>query len=256
MARWLPFALIGGAVAGGFYWLGRSKSKAETPQLPPPGPPQPTPQQEEIQRLAAQAADSAQRAKALETQVANLTAAAAAAPPAQKKTLEDAKAKLIAAAASNAQQAKAANAELVKKAQVEQAAKKAAEAVAAKGPMYPEGLQAKFDGKSAIIKKAWQDGQGNWHYMIDLETGLPWPANKLKDKAISEVELRKQVSERGGIVLKPGQFYGSGLEVYRNGQGGYIEKAEKNASGDWIYSIRNWGSPVSQRELLGILVRA
>ena len=259
MARWLPFALIGGAVAGGFYWLGRSKSKAETPQLPPPGPPQPTPQQEEIQRLAAQAADSAQRAKALETQVANLTVSAAAAPPAQKKMLEEAAAKLLIAAASNEQQAKALKAQVVVKAQAEQAAKKVAEAQAAAGPMYPKGLTAKFSGNTAVIKNAWQDGQGNWHYKIDLDHPLPWPLKPytLKDKEVSEVYLRQQLAEQGHITLQPGQAYAQGVEVYgANRQGGYIQKAEKNAAGEWVYTLQGWGNPVTQRELLGILTRA
>jgi hypothetical protein len=255
MSRIVPLAILGGIIGGGVYLLTRPK-KGAADVLPPQAPPGPPPAQAEIKKLAEQVAVETEKQQALKVQLDNLSAAAAKAPPAVKAQLEAAKVQLAAAAAQGAEKQKVLKAQLVEKAAAEVAAARKAEDKAAGGPMYPVGLEAKFSGKAARIKKAWQDGQGNWHYVVDLETGLPWPANKLKDKQISEVALRQQLAERGGIYLQPGQAYGQGIEIYRNGQGGYIEKAEKNSTGHWLYTVRGWPNPVTQNEILGILTRA
>jgi len=248
----LELLLFGGAVGGLVYLATRPGGVPQWPAAPP----QPTPPQAEIKKLAAEVAAETEKQQAVKAQLDNLTAAAAKAPPAVKQQLEAAKAQLAAAAAQGAEKQKALKAELVSKAAVEVAAARKAEDKAAAGPMYPVGLQAKFSGNVAVIKKAWQDGQGNWHYKIDLDHPLLIGSIKLRDKEVSEVYLRQQLAEQGHITLQPGQAYAQGIEIYRNGQGGLVMRAEKNQTGHWLYTMRGWSNPVTQNELLGILTRA
>jgi len=148
---------------------------------------------------------------------------------------------------------KAMKLELVAKAKAEQAARKAAEEKAAKGPMYPTGLMVRFGKREATITAAHQDAQGAWHYSISLKAG---EFLGLGDGVyqMSETDVRSKVQEEVG-PLQPGQAFAPNVTIYRNGQGGRIESATKNAAGVWQYVISGWGAPVSQSELLGILTR-
>jgi len=136
----------------------------------------------------------------------------------------------------------------------EKAAKKAAEDKAAEGPLYPVGLSATYEGKSATITQAHKDEQGIWRYSVDVKAGMPF---EIGDGVyqLSEPELRQEMVNRFNASLSPGQAYSAGMLLSRNGVCGLIEKAYKSATGDWLYSVAGWSSPVTQRELLGILVR-
>jgi hypothetical protein len=253
MARVLELLLFGGAIGGAVYYFTRpSKAAVLPPGLPQP-PTEAQKNQAEIQRLAAQVAAETQKQDAVKTQLANLSAAAAKAPPAAKAQLEAAKAQLAAAVAQGAGKAKALNAELAAKAQAEQAAKKAAEAKAVAGPLYPVGLDVFFGKRQATITTAQRDAQGVWQYTAYVKSGEPFGIGS-RSYPFDEAALRQAMQSQVGTI-EPGQFAVAGVRVYRNGQGGEILKAEKNATGEWTYVIKNWGSPVTQKELLGILTR-
>ena len=253
MGRILELLLVGGAVGGAVYYFTRP-SKAATPQLPPPGPPPPNPNEERIKNLSAQVSAETQKQEALQAQVKSMSAAAAAAPAAQKQQLEAAKAKVVLAATQAADKQKALKNELAERAQAEQAAKKAAEAKAAAGPMYPKDLDVRFGKRKAVITEAHQDGQGNWHYTAKVDSGELWGIGS-GTYQFSEADMRQKIQAEVG-PLQPGQFAVAGVTVYRHGQGGYIQKAEKNAAGEWQYTIQGWPNAVAQSELQGILVRA
>jgi hypothetical protein len=256
VANAFELLLLGGAV-GGLAWYIARPSKAAAgggASLPPPAPPPPNPNEERIKALAVQVNAETQKQEALKAQVASLTAAAKAAPPAQKKQLEDAKAKLVAAASGTAQKTAALKNELAERAQAEQAAKKAAEAAAAKGPMYPVGLEATFGGKWVKIIQAWQEKAGGpWSYAIMAKLGMAFGLGDGKHTQ-TEAEIRSRIAGALG-AMAPGQFYPAGLQVFRNGQGGLIEKVTKNADGTFSYQLRGWPNTVTQSELQGILTR-
>jgi hypothetical protein len=245
----LELLLFGGAVGGLVYLATRPGGVPQWPTAPP----QPTPPQAEIKNLAAQVAAETEKQQAVKVQLDNLTAAAAKAPPAVKQQLEAAKAQLAAAAAQGAEKQKVLKAQLVEKASAEVAAARKAEDKAAGGPMYPVGLDVRFGKRQATITEAHQDAQGAWHYTANVNSG-EWRNIGGGVKQFSEAAVRAAVQKEVG-PLQQGQAFAANVSVYRNGQGGEILKSEKNASGEWTYVIRNWGSPVTQRELMGILTR-
>jgi hypothetical protein len=130
-------------------------------------------------------------------------------------------------------------------------AKAKVEAAARTKPLYPPGLLVKFGDISATITEAHRDAQGAWHYTTVI-SGTPLG---IKDGTYpsSEIDLRKQLSEQLGQPLAADQAFPVGLQVYRNQQGGWIQKVERNAAGVWIYTVAGWGNTVNQSELLGIL---
>jgi len=158
------------------------------------------------------------------------------------------------AAEKDPEKQKAIKAELVAKINEEKAARKAAEEAAAKGPMYPVGAVARFSGMEATVEKASQNAQGNWFYTVYL-TGTPMGLYDGPHDT-SEVELRNQMGEQLGQMLQPGQAFAPGMAVFRNGQGGLIQKAERNPAGQWTYVVQGWAGPVTQIEFLGMLTRS
>jgi len=246
----LELLLFGGAVGGLVYLATRPGGVPQWPAAPP----QPTPPQAEIKKLAAEVAAETEKQQAVKVQLDNLSAAAAKAPPAAKQQLEAAKAQLAAAAAQGAEKQKALKAQLVERAAVEVAAARKAEDKAAGGPMYPVGLDIRFGKRQATITEAHQDAQGAWHYTANVNSG-EWRNIGGGKKQFSESWVRDAVQKEVG-VLQPGQAFTTGVSVYRNGQGGEILKAEKNPTGHWLYTMRGWPNPVTQNELLGILTRA
>jgi len=123
-------------------------------------------------------------------------------------------------------------------------------------PRYPVGLELRFAGKRAVVKKAWQDGQGGWHFLVDVDAGMPFGIGNMKDKAVSEQFVRDTLANQLKQTLAPDQAFPSGVEVYRNRKGGLIEKAEKLGAGIWVYTVRGWGAPITQGQLLDQLVKA
>ena len=124
-------------------------------------------------------------------------------------------------------------------------------------PRYPVGLEAKFNGKKAVVKQAWQDGQGGWHFKLDIDAGMPFGIGNMKDKAVSEQFLRDTLANQLKQPLAPDQAFPQGVEVYRKGKGGLIQSASKNADGLWVYNIKGWGTePITQGKLLDELVKA
>ena len=120
-------------------------------------------------------------------------------------------------------------------------------------PRYPVGLIVKFDGKKATIKAAWQDGQGGWHFKVDIDAGLFF---KVKDKAVSEQFMRDTISNALKQPLAADQAFPLGVEVYRNGKGGLIEAVSRSPEGLFVYRVRGWDSLVTQGALLDELVKA
>lgn len=147
-----------------------------------------------------------------------------------------------------------------KVAQAELAARKVAVASPAPPtvakPRYPVGMKAKFADKSATVIAAHQDAQGAWHYVADIDTGLPWPMATIKGKEVSEVFLRQTLQDQLGQQLATDQDFPKGVEVYRGGQGGFVEAVTRNQTGQWVYTIRNWPNAVTQAELQAILAKA
>lgn len=150
---------------------------------------------------------------------------------------------------------KAVRLQLVAKINEEKAAKKAAEDKAAKGPTYPVGLTAGFDGKSATITDARKDARGEWTYSVDVRAGMPF---EIGDGVynLSETELRNEMVNRFNATLALGQAFAAGMEISLRGRGGRITSVQRNAAGAFEYVIAGWGAPVTQRELAGILTRA
>jgi len=120
-------------------------------------------------------------------------------------------------------------------------------------PRYPVGLEVRFAGKKAVIKKAWQDGQGGWHFHVDIDAGLFF---KVKDKAVSEQYMRDTISAALKQPLAPEQAFPLGVEVYRNGKGGLIEAVSRNPEGLYVYRVKGWPDLVTQGRLLDELVQA
>ena len=160
--------------------------------------------------------------------------------------------KLVAQIAAEKDPAKKAG--LVAQAQKLVAEAKAAEAKAASGPMYPVGLRASYDGKSATITEAHKNGNGEWIYVVDVKAGMPF---EIGDGVynLSETDLRKEMVERFNATLAPGQAFAAGMEVRLGGRGGPITNVQRNAAGAFEYVVAGWGAPVTQREFLGILTR-
>lgn len=120
-------------------------------------------------------------------------------------------------------------------------------------PRYPVGLEVRFDGKKAVIKKAWQDGQGGWHFLVDIDAGLFF---KVKDKAVSEQFMRDTISNALKQKLDPEQAFPLGVEIYRNGRGGLIEAVSRSPEGLYVYRVKGWPDIVTQGKLLDELVKA
>jgi len=158
------------------------------------------------------------------------------------------------AAEKDPEKQKAIKAELVAKINEEKAARKAAEDKAAQGPMYPQGLVVKFGKRTATITQAVKNAQGEWFYAIDLLAGEILELGD-GEYQLTESEMRAKVQEEVGVV-QPGQAFTAGMAVYRNGQGGLIQKVEKNAAGQWTYVVQGWGGPVTYLEFMGILMRS
>jgi hypothetical protein len=134
------------------------------------------------------------------------------------------------------------------------ARRKAAEVAKAKAPkpLYPVGLEVRFGKRQATIIDAKQDAKGAWSYDIDLKAGeLLGLGDGVYTK--TEPEMRQIIAGEVGQPLVDGQAFPAGIQVYRGGQGGKLEKVEKNAAGVWIYTVAGWGNTVNQSELLGIL---
>jgi hypothetical protein len=123
-------------------------------------------------------------------------------------------------------------------------------------PRYPVGLELRFAGKRAVVKKAWQDGQGGWHFLVDVDAGMPFGIGNMKDKAVSEQFVRDVLANQLKQTLAPDQAFPAKVEVYRNGKGGLIESVSKSPEGLWLYAVRGRGAPVSQGKLLDELVSA
>jgi hypothetical protein len=119
-------------------------------------------------------------------------------------------------------------------------------------PRYPVGLIVKFDGKQATIKKAWQDGVGGWHFLVDINAGLFF---NVKDKAVSEQFMRDTISNALKQPLAPDQAFPLGVEVYRNGRGGLIEAVSRSPEGLFVYRVKGWDGLVTQGKLLDELVK-
>lgn len=121
-----------------------------------------------------------------------------------------------------------------------------------RAPLYPVGLQAKLGSKTATILKAWLDGQGGAHYTVKVD-GVPLLGSLTRDT--SEDKLRQTLAKEVGQPLAPRQAFPLGLELYRNGQGGLIERVEPRGN-TFAYTFRGWPNPVTQAELFMILGRA
>jgi hypothetical protein len=121
-------------------------------------------------------------------------------------------------------------------------------------PLYPVGLKISFGKRKATITAAYQDAQGVWQYTAYVESGEVFGLGT-KSYNFDEASLRANLQKEVGPI-QPGQAFVPNVTVYRNGQGGLIQRAEKNASGVWIYSLSGWPNPVSQDELGAILRRA
>jgi hypothetical protein len=119
-------------------------------------------------------------------------------------------------------------------------------------PRYPVGLEMRFDGKKATVKKAWQDGQGGWHFLVDIDAGF---FLKIKDKAVSEQFIRDTLSAQLKQTLGPEQAFPLGVEVYRNGKGGMIEAVSRNPEGIYVYRVKGWENLVTQGQFLDELVK-
>ena len=122
-------------------------------------------------------------------------------------------------------------------------------------PRYPVGLEVRFSGNTAKVKKAWQDSQGGWHFEIDLKTSMPLGFGSVKNKAVSEQFLRDAVANQLKQPLAPDQAFPLGVEVYRNGRGGLIEAVNRSPEGIFVYRVKGWDGPVTQGKLLDELVK-
>ena len=123
-------------------------------------------------------------------------------------------------------------------------------------PRYPVGLEMRFQGKKATIKKAWQDGQSGWHFLVDVDAGMPLGIGNMKDKAVSEQFVRDTLANQLKQTLAPDQAFPLGVEVYRGGKGGLIEAVSRSPEGLFVYRVRGWDSLVTQGKLLDELVKA
>ena len=127
-------------------------------------------------------------------------------------------------------------------------AKDAIAATLARGPVppYPQGMVAKFGKREATILRAWQDGQGGWHFKIDLKSGeFLNLGSDVYD--VNEATLREHLQKELG-AMAPGQLYPSGIYVMNQGKGGVIERVERNGD-QFQYHLRGWPQPVSQADL-------
>lgn len=168
-----------------------------------------------------------------------------------RKVMQDAAFKVTLAefAAEKDAQKKAA---IKTKLDAEIAKRKAAEAAEAKKPTYPVGLQVKFGKRQATIVGAKQDAAGAWIYDIDLKAGeLLGLGDGVYTK--TEPEMRQIIAGEVGQPLVEGQLFPANIQVYRGGQGGQIAKVEKNAAGEWNYTITGWPNVVTQAEFWSIL---
>lgn len=171
------------------------------------------------------------------------TAMAAEPDPAKKQALAAERAKLAAEELAAQKAAAAAP---------KPSAKDAIAATLARGPQspYPQGLVAKFGKREATILRTWQDGQGGWHFKIDLKSGeFLNLGSGVYD--VSEATLREHLQKELG-AMAPGQLYPQGIYVMNQGKGGVIERVERN--GDrFQYHLRGWPQPVAQADLNALL---
>ena len=132
----------------------------------------------------------------------------------------------------------------------EVASRKMAEAA---GPRYPVGLQVRFGKRQATVTQATPGGPAGWTYAIDLKAGEVFGlGDGVYQK--TEAEMRQILADEVHAPLATDQDYPAGIAVYRNGQGGLIEKAEQ-VGGVWTYTIQGWPRPVTQAELAAVLKR-
>jgi len=120
-------------------------------------------------------------------------------------------------------------------------------------PPYPVGLKAKFQGYWITFRKAWQDGQGGWHYEVDIAT---WAVQVATNKAVSAQFIRDTIANQMKQHLAPDQAFPSGIEVWYGRKGGMIESVFRNSDGLWVYRLKGWPNAVTQGQLLDELVKA
>lgn len=145
---------------------------------------------------------------------------------------------------------------LIEKVNAEKAIRKAAEEKAATGPTYPVGFAVTYDGKTATIVGTNKDARGNWSYSVKVEAGMPLGIGDGVYQ-LSEPDLRQEMINRFNAQLAPGQIYAQGMFITGpNRVSGLITNVSKNAAGEFVYVLKNWGTSVAQKELQGMLLRA
>jgi len=118
-------------------------------------------------------------------------------------------------------------------------------------PLYPEGLQASFGGKTATVLTAFYDTTrtpATWIYDVRIE---PVPVvGSYVWAGKTEVEIKDELARQLGTPVGPA--YPPGLTVMRNGKGGLVQIAVLDGD-HWWYELKGWGSPITEPELQRLL---